>query len=252
MKSTLRLDYQQAASVPGHTHWWVRGRQDIFSRLLADLVSLPEGARILDVGPGYGVNIPVLGNRGRLCALDTDIQSLSSCRALGVPDLVVGDARRLPLADGSVHLVTALDVLEHLDDDLGALEEFHRVLRADGWLLLAVPALQILWGRQDLASEHHRRYHRRQLRERLRAAGFDPVRLTYFNTLLFPPILVVRLLMRPFLGRARKNDRTDFGIPLPLGLNGLLHRLFAAEARWLVRHDLPVGVSLLCLARPTP
>lgn len=249
MKSALRRDYEKAAS-PGQSHWWVRARQDIFARLLDDLVPLPEDATILDVGPGYGVNIPVLEKRGRLCALDTDIHSLLSCRALGAPDVVLGDAERLPVADRAVHLVTALDVIEHLDDDRAALGEFRRVLRPDGWLLLTVPALRILWGRQDVVSEHRRRYHRRQLQDLLTAAGFEPLRLTYFNTLLFPPVLLVRLLMRPFLSRTQEHGRSDFGFPLPLGLGHLLGRLFASEARWLVRHDLPVGVSLLCLARP--
>jgi len=251
VKSALRDDYHRAATAR-HGHWWVRGRHDIFARLLDKLVSLPEGGRILDVGPGYGVNIPLLRERGRLCVLDTDASSLDSCRTLGATDLVRGDANRLPLADASVHLVSALDVIEHLDDDLEALREFRRVLQTSGWLLLTVPALGILWGRQDVLSEHRRRYRRHQLREQLAAAGFEVARLTYFNTLLFPPILAVRLLMRPLLGRAVRSGRSDFGFPLPLGLNGLLHRLFAAEAGWLVRHDLPVGVSLLCLARPAP
>ena len=132
------------------------------------------------------------------------------------------------------------------------LRECHRVLKPSGWLLLSVPALRLLWGRQDVLSEHRRRYRRRELRDRVSAAGFEVKRLTYFNTLLFPPILVVRLLMRPLLGRTVRNGRSDFSFPLPPGLNGLLHRLFAAEAGWLVRHDLPIGVSLLCLARPAP
>ena len=91
-----------------------------------------------------------------------------------------------------------------------------------------------------------------QLRERLETAGFAVGRLTFFNTLLFPPILLVRLLMRPLLLRKVQNGRSDFGFPLPFGLNGLLHRMFAAEASWLVHRNLPVGVSLLVLARPEP
>lgn len=251
MKGAVRDDYREAATAR-RGHWWVRGRRDIFARLLDELVELPKQARVLDVGPGYGVNTTLLQDRGRLCVLDTDAGSLDSCRALGASDLVLGDATSLPLADGSIDLLTALDVIEHLDDDLQALREFRRVLQPTGWLLLTVPALRILWGRQDVLSDHRRRYRRRQLRRQLAAARFEPARLTYFNTLLFPPILLVRLLMRPLLGRTVRNGSSDFGFPLPFGLNTLLHRLFASEARWLARHDLPVGVSLLCLARPAP
>jgi SAM-dependent methyltransferase len=250
VKSAVREEYREAAA--DGTHWWVRGRHKIFARVLAELVSLPASARILDVGPGHGVNVALFQDRGRLCVLDSDASSLDSCRELGVQDTVRADAQSLPLLDESVDLVSALDVIEHLDDDLGALRECRRVLKPSGWLLLSVPALRLLWGRQDVLSEHRRRYRRRELRDRLTAAGFEVHRLTYFNTLLFPPILVVRLLMRPLLGRTVRNGRSDFSFPLPLGLNGLLHRLFAAEAGWLVRHDLPIGVSLLCLARPAP
>ena len=242
MKQTVREDYREAAAART-AHWWVRGRRDIFGRMLDELVSLPEHARILDIGPGYGVNVPLFQDRGRLCVLDADGASLDSCRALGVGDVVLGDAERLPFADARMDLVSALDVIEHLDDDTAALRECCRVLRPSGWLLLTVPARSILWGRQDVLSEHRRRYGRHQLRERLEAAGFAVRRLTFFNTLLFPPILLVRLLMRPLLLRKVQNGRSDFGFPLPFGLNGLLHRMFAAEASWLVRRNLPVGVS---------
>lgn len=245
MKATVHADYKRAAA-----HWWVTARREIFGRLLDRHAGVPDDARIADLGPGHGVNLPLFENRGNLCVLDSDVGSLVSCRDAGVAAAVRADATRLPFADGSLHLVTALDVIEHLDDDGLALRECHRVLRPDGKLLLSVPALQILWGRQDVLSEHRRRYGKRQLRECVAAAGFEIKRLSYFNTLLFPPIFLVRLLMRPFLSRATQDGRSDFAFPLPPGLNGLLHGLFASEGRWLVHKNLPIGVSLLCLAVP--
>ena len=249
MRDSVQDDYYQAARQQD-AHWWVRARRDIFARLLDEMVELPVDGRILDLGPGHGVNVPLLRDRGRLCVLDTDSRSLESSRQVGAGSLVQADATVLPFADQSIHLVTALDVLEHLDDDAACLAECRRVLRPEGGLLISVPALQTLWGRQDVLSEHRRRYGSRQLRERVTAAGFRIQRLSYFNTLLFPPILVVRLLMRPFLRNTVRNGRSDFAFPLPFGLNGLLYRMFAMEGRWLVRHNLPIGVSLLCLAVP--
>ena len=119
-------------------------------------------------------------------------------------------------------------------------------------MLLTVPALPVLWGRQDVLSGHKRRYRRGELERRLREAGFAIERLTYFNTLLFLPILAVRLCMRPFLGRTSAGGGgSDFSVP-SFGLSGLLYRLFAAEGSWLVRRNLPLGVSLLAVARPEP
>lgn len=237
-------------------HWWFRARRRIFARFL-DHHGLPAGAAIpwiLDLGPGSGVNLDVLAARGRLVSLDLSARSLETCAALGrqlgaTTELTRADATRLPFQSGSLPLVCALDVLEHLPDDRAALAEIRRVLRPDGRLLLSVPAHPWMWGRQDVLAEHVRRYRRRELTERLEAAGFEILKLSYFNTLLFAPIALVRLLMRPFLARSVQRG-SDLSVRLPLGLDATLYWSFAVEAGWLTRRDLPLGVSLFGLARP--
>lgn len=246
MKPVVHDEYRAQAT----THWWMRGRRSIFRRILRECVRPPRGARILDVGPGSGVNLEVLRDHGAVSVLDLSRESLLDCRGAGARHLVQGDAGAPPLQPGSIDLVCALDVLEHLADDRTALAAWRDLLRPDGRLLLTVPALPVLWGRQDVLSGHERRYRRRELGQRLREAGFEIERLSYFNTLLFLPILAVRLCMRPFLGRTSVGGGgSDFGVP-SFGLNGLLYRLFAAEGAWLVKRDLPLGVSLLCVAKP--
>lgn len=229
-------------------HWWFRARRAIFARVLDERVPLRVGARILDVGPGSGVNLPVLAPRGRVVTLDIAPGSLANCAAQGALP-VRGDATRAPFASGSFDLIAALDVLEHLADERRALEEWRRLLGEDGRLLLSVPALQVLWGRQDVLAMHHRRYGRRELAAKLRAAGFELERLTYFNSLLFPPILALRLAMRHRLERAHEGG-SDLGLRLPRPLEQALYHAFAIERHWVVRRNLPVGVSLLALARP--
>ena len=231
-------------------HWWFRARRDIFARLLDELVELPAHARILDLGPGSGVNLPVLAPRGEVCVLDLSRFSLEQCRADGASDLVEADATVHPFQARSFDLVTALDVFEHLADDTRAMAECRRVVKDDGWLLCSVPAFPLLWGRQDVLAMHERRYRKRELAERLRGAGFRVERMSYFNSLLFPPILAVRLAMRPFLSRTAANGGSDLGMRLPAFVEGSFYRMFAAEGGWLVKRDLPVGVSLVALARP--
>ncbi len=155
---------------------------------------------------------------------------------------------RLPFADESFDLVCLLDVLEHLENDGAALEEYARVLKPDGTLFLSVPALPVLWGRQDVLSEHYRRYRRGPLAE-LVGRRFEIEHLTYFNTWLFPPILAVRLLMRPFLSRSVEAG-SDFSTPTPFGADALLEKLFASEGNWVTRRRFPIGVSLLSVAHP--
>ncbi|RKY18292.1 MAG: hypothetical protein DRQ55_13760 [Planctomycetota bacterium] len=231
------------------SHWWFRARRRIFDAVLEAHVPLPERATIVELGPGWGVNVPLLGPRGRLIVVDASLPSLESCLSRGADLAVLGDGATPPLAPDSVDLLCALDVLEHLDDDDGALRSWCAALRDDGHLLLSVPALPILWGRQDVLSEHRRRYTRATLQRRLAAAGLEVQRLSYFNSVLFLPILAVRLAMRPLLRWTGRSQSSDLSVRAPLGLDGLLYGAFAAEAPWLARHDLPLGVSLLCVAR---
>ncbi len=232
-------------------HWWFAARRTIFDRILNDVVGARAGADldILDIGPGSGVNLPILAPRGRVTVLDFDAQSLRACGTAGAARLVRGDAVVPPLAPASFDLICALDVLEHLDDDARALAAWRALLRPTGRLLLSVPALRLLWGRQDVLSQHKRRYRRSELRARLQGAGLRIDKLSYFNTLLFPPIAAARVLMRPFLSRSVAQGRSDLAVRAPFGLDGLLRRTFALESRWLPHHDLPLGVSLLAVAR---
>jgi SAM-dependent methyltransferase len=232
-----------------HTdHWWFRARREIFDAVLRNCTELPSKARILDIGPGSGINLPVLEPLGKVTIVDCDFESAKSCAAskAGVSQ---GDAERLPFVSGSFELVCALDVLEHLDDDSAALEEMLRVTASGGYLLLTVPAWPILWGRQDVLSHHKRRYRRTELKKRLRNSGFAIQRLTFINAILFPAIFVIRVLSRPLLSRQVKGDKSDFDVKAPFGLDSLLFRLFASEANWVSSRNLPFGVSILAVCR---
>lgn len=230
-------------------HWWFRARRRIFERVLDEQLPGGRAARILDLGPGSGVNLPVLGERGRVTALDLSEVSLARCKRAGAPDCVLADATRPPFAEASFDLVCALDVLEHIDDDEAALAGVRRVLAPDGLFLFSVPAFPFLWGRQDVLSHHKRRYRKLQLKERVEAAGLRVEHLTYFNTLLFPPIAAVRFMMRPLLARSVAKGGSDLSVKLPLGLDGLLYHSFACERAWVSRRTLPFGVSMLGWAR---
>jgi SAM-dependent methyltransferase len=228
-------------------HWWFRARREIFAAVIDRLIVLPGTARIADLGPGGGVNMDTLERLGRVVAVDLDAGSARRARAAGA-DAVRADATRPPLREGGIDLLCALDVLEHLDQDGEALERWASLLGPDGRLLLSVPALDLLWGRQDVLAQHRRRYSKGQLRALLEASGFVVERLSYFNSLLFLPILLVRLLMRPW-ANASGGEKSDLGLRLPAPVEQLLFRAFASEARWLVTRDLPIGVSLLAIAR---
>ncbi len=225
-------------------HFWFRTRRRILAGELARL-SLPPGARLLDVGCGAGPNAEVLGRFGRVTALDRSAIALG--RSLGRPYAgrirALGEA--LPLRSGAFDAVVALDVLEHLDDDVAGARELGRVLSPRGALVLFVPALRALWGYNDDLSEHRRRYTAGSLRRAVEAAGLRVERLSYFNVAIALPLMVVRQATRAFGVKARYEHALE-----PGAMDRVLGAVFAAELPWLARGGrFPVGVSLLCIAR---
>jgi SAM-dependent methyltransferase len=155
-----------------------------------------------------------------------------------------GAAEALPYQDASFDLVTALDVVEHLDDDVAGLKEVQRVLRPRGRALLFVPAFMFLWGVQDDISHHRRRYTMGDLKARLGEAGLRVERATYANLSFFWPILIGRTIMRLTGWRPASENNITIG-----ALNGLLGRILGAESWWLRRLNLPFGVSIVCVAQ---
>jgi SAM-dependent methyltransferase len=229
-------------------HWWFVGRRRIFERVLDRRLGPAPGRRrrILDVGCGTGTMLHHLARYGDAEGVDADARAVALCHRRGLERVRQAELP-LPWGDGTFDLVTALDVLEHADDDTALLRELRRVTRPGGMVMVSVPAFRWLWGPQDEISHHRRRYTARELERRVRDSRLELCHLSYFNTLLFPPIAAVRLL-RPHRAGSREL-RSDFELTRPGRLNDLLGRVFGAEARAVERLRLPVGVSILALAR---
>lgn len=230
-------------------HWWFAGRRRILESFLEEIVehlNVPEDEQphILDVGCGTGANLEMLRRFGKAEGVDVSEEALQFCRARGLEEVKLGAAEALPYGDGSFDIVTALDVVEHLDDDAAGLREMRRVLRRDGRALFFVPAFMWLWGVQDDVSQHRRRYTLPQLRRAVEKAGFEIERATYANLTFFAPILLGRVLMR--LTGARPESENNINVP---ALNGVLGRVLGAERFWLRRASFPFGVSAICVAR---
>lgn len=223
-------------------HWWFVARRKIVLSLL-DGHLRGGGLQILDAGCGGGATLESLRRYGHPRGMEPSEEAVAYNRQKG-REVVRGYIEEMPFADGAFDLALALDVIEHVPDDLAALAELNRVLKPGGFLLVTVPALGLLWGPHDVANGHHRRYTLGGLRGRVGASGFEVVRATYLNTLLFPAILAARLL-----GRLRgKGAASDIG-EVPRPLNAALEAVFSLEVPLLRRGSLPVGVSALCLAR---
>lgn len=228
------------------SHWWFAGRRRILSSFVKQIVKSlkTDRPRILDVGCGTGANLEMLSEFGAAEGVDVSAEALKFCHSRGLNQVKLGEAEQLPYDDQSFDLITALDVVEHLDDDRAGLRELHRVLRSDGRALLFVPAFMFLWGVQDDISHHRRRYTLAQLREVVTKAGFEVERASYVNITFFFPILLGRVLMRITGFRPQSENNLTIGF-----MNGFLGKIFGAEASLLRFSDLPFGVSAVCVAR---
>ena len=239
MKATLAVDEH---------HWWYRGRRRVI-RAELDRLPLPAGARVLDAGCGSGRTLQELVDYGTVSGIELNSDAATLARGRELGDVQVGRLEELPWDDATFDLITCLDVIEHVPDDVAALVELWRVCRPGGWLLVTVPAYQALWSRHDEANHHYRRYSRSMLRGAAGAAGWKVERLSSFNSLLLAPAAAVRLAQRRLGTRNGYTNDLDLG---PAWLNDVLERPLTLEASWLARgRTLPFGLSLLAvLQRP--
>jgi SAM-dependent methyltransferase len=233
------------------TYWWFQGRLHMILALLeSGMRRQPRPGRTLDVGCGTGLMLQKLA-RWRPTGIDVSLLALGYSRKRGLQNLVQGDITRLPFADGSMDLLLALDVMEHVERDDLMIREFRRVLRPGGWLMATVPAHPWLWSDHDRALHHHRRYTKGSLRKLLRHGDFRPRRLTYGISFMYYPIVAFRKLQglwQRSAGMEQGRPKAHI-IPLPGPLNKAMIGLLKVEAALLRRIDLPVGVSLMTLAQ---
>ena len=225
-------------------HWWFLARRRILDRLIRRVVRPPNDAHILEVGCGTGHNLAMLGRYGHLdaCELDKCARALASkrlgrqVRIAKLPDLTM-------FKRNGYDLIALLDVLEHVPDDLASLRAIHMRLRPGGALLLTVPANKWMWSAHDAAHHHYRRYTKKELKDLFLRSGLEVQLLSYFNTLLFPPIALARII-----GKITGKQAADDKLPGD-AVNSILDRIFGIEGVLIGRLPMPFGVSLVAVVR---
>jgi SAM-dependent methyltransferase len=230
------------------SYWWFVGKRHIAQNLIEEFIPLNQREAILDVGCGTGATMCLLDHYGRAYGMDISETALGFCQERALERLSRASALRLPFADSSFSLVTAFDMLYHEEviDDLTALREFHRVCKEGGSVLISEPAFNFLWSWHDVAYHGKRRYVARELKSKLEQVGFQVVKLSYSNALLFPFIFAFRMWKR--LSKPSPETRSDLK-PLNPYLNKALVAVYNLEASLVCKTRLPLGSSLVCVAR---
>jgi SAM-dependent methyltransferase len=231
-------------------HWWFVGRRRIVLDQLTRAIPRADACypggpdrhrRVLDIGCGTGGVLAHLGEFGKAYGIDPSPEASRYCHERGLP-IALGSGMDLPYRDQTFEAVLALDVIEHVDDDVRLLREARRVLRPGGVAVLTVPALPWLWSSHDVVNHHYRRYVRSTLEAAVCAAGLAPEKVSYYNSLLLP-LAVTRKVMH------RMNGTGDHLESLPGPANGVLRAILGAEQPLIGKVDLPIGASLVCTAR---
>jgi SAM-dependent methyltransferase len=234
-------EYAKMREAEDH-YWWFVSRRRLALGLLDRYASSAE--RVLDVGSGTGALLSELQSKRRAVGLDFSPLAVGFCRQRGLEGVLVGNAEQLPFLPGAFDAIVSLDTLEHVPDHVSAVRGIARSLGPGGVLVLNVPAFRWLWGPHDVALMHQRRYTKGEVRRLLEDAGLTVEKLSYSVFLLFPVVVLLRLLDKFKRGPAK------VALPKVSGpFNRFLVKLQDMEARWIAAGSLPWGSSVIAVAR---
>lgn len=242
----MENDFYKTYFVLEESNWWFRVRRNLIFYLFLKY-KIKKDFKILDFGCGSGFLAGELQKRGYdASGVDQSDEAIEFGKNKGIKNLSVYKGNNLNFPVSSFDIVLALDVIEHIENDGHAVQDIERVLKPGGIIIITVPAYQWLWGVQDDISHHYRRYTIGSLAKVLEAnSNLKVLKKTYFNTFLFPPIAVVRILSKWFNLKKRESD---FDINNKW-LDNLFFYIFNLERKFLKGINFPFGVSILLVAK---
>lgn len=234
-------------------HWWFKARRVLLSQEIKKLMGENKNS-VLDIGTSTGTNLRMLKSLGfnNITGVDSNSDAIRYCKEKEFYNMIEGTILNLPFEKDSFQLVLATDILEHVKDDSKAVKEIVRVLKPGGIALITVPTFPSLWGIQDVAGQHYRRYKRKELMNLLRTNGLlvDENDCYYFNFFLFVPIWIARKgirILQENLGLL-KNIKHEGQINTNF-LNALLYKIFYIDISIARQLRVPFGVSCFALCR---
>ncbi len=228
-------------------HWWWRGMRRLYATALRRYVptsGVPQ--RVIDVGCGFGANLIVLADSGKVVGVDVSLDALRSIVDRPALGLVQAEADALPFRADTFDVIALLAIVEHVDRDDRVLSETYRIATAHAHQILLTSAFMLLWSHHDEANNHRRRYLAKQLDRLTAAAGWKVIQTSYINAFLFPAVAIVRIVQKWL--EAPHESKYDMGQNLGI-FNGLLEMLLTFEVWLMIRlHvSLPFGVDVFSI-----
>jgi len=231
------------------SYWWHVSKRNLVRRLTSQHVGRGKNQIYMDIGCGTGRLIAEVRDWKRwkkIVGLDGSATALSFCKKRGKADFIQTDFEKtLPVNNNSVDVITSLDVVEHVAGDQRLIKEFYRILKPGGVVMVAVPAHQWLWTYWDDMLGHKRRYETVEVKDKFEKAGLDVEKISYFYSYLLPMALAFRVLKSIF---PKWKKSSDF-VELPEWANQMLLRLSSWEIKLISKMNVPLGLSVVCVAR---
>lgn len=226
-------------------HWWFVTKKKIVLDAIDRCLSKNGNIKVLDIGCGSGLMLNALEDIGQTFGMDMSDDAINFCKEVFSGKVEKGFLPdQIPYEENYFGLITALDVIEHVDRDIDSLKAIRSRLVLGGKAVITVPAYMFLWSSFDEMNEHKRRYTLPELNTKLIQAGFTVETISYFNTLLFPVVFVVRILNNAL----KRDGASDVDMPNWL-MNFVLEKIFGIEKYLLKFVNLPFGVSILAVVR---
>lgn len=226
-------------------HWWWEGRRALLKQLLAS----DNPIRILDVGCGTGETLTFLKGmflKTSLYGVDTSSKAVRFSKKRGHKNIFKSNALKLPFRNNFFDAVLFLDVLEHIKDHQKAVNEAKRVLKHDGKIVITSPALNFIWSKHDARQGHERRYTKTEVLKLAKRSKMNSVFVSYFNFLLSPPIIAIRLLGKipAFSFLAEYDNGVNYDIAFKSLPNSILKAIFVFEVNMIQYVKYPFGISM--------
>ena len=224
-------------------HWWFQARKEIVLYTIERFFKKENKVDILDIGCGTGMMLQALGAYGNVWGLDKSAKAIAYAKNKAPNARLVVGSFPDHLPKKRFDIVTALDILEHIEDDTHALEKLGDVMKPGGITIITVPAYQFLWTAHDTVNEHKRRYTKSELQKKIQHAGLRIKKISYYNTFLFVPIATAKLIKR-----LSHKQQSHFASTPPSALvNMPLRSIFSSEKYVLPYIDFPFGISIIAI-----
>lgn len=241
MQESYNTEYQSLKS----DYWWVDGRKGLIESLLKK-TNLPKNSKILDVGCGSGHSSSISKEYGGYFGLDVSPKNLKMNELAKYK--IVGDANNIPITACNFDLVLCLDILEHLNDDVGSIKESLRVLKEGGYLIITIPAFQFIWSSHDIINRHKRRYNRESLSSITEGNSISLEFFSYWNFFLFVPAVILKIIKRTKDGD-RNKLASDFK-KVPSAINILFSKILKLENKIIESNgSFPFGTSIVAVLK---